>query len=204
MRNNTTDIKQILLKYEFGNFVATNSDIPVDLDSDYFSSAPGIIGCFKEKSVWHVYTTSLESHILNKREHPDQLSAYKDIATRLGLTYVVNTEICSFYNHKPESLTNAERCKNMADLVEKVLNHVKKRNHIMKEYKMNVSLDEEVSLLENELRDLRRRLLLSAKCDQRDEKKIKATQVRGVAASRTRLYSKKAGNQYAFKNAVIN
>ncbi|MBQ9625145.1 MAG: hypothetical protein IJR47_03450 [Clostridia bacterium] len=202
MNRNERDIKQILLKYEFGNFAALNSTTPVDLDSAYFADTPGIVGCFKNKSGWHVYETSLEGFILNKRRHKDQVSAYTDAAKRLGLRYAVNIDICSFYNNRDSSLKDANKCANMAMLVEKVLRHIEKRNAVMKAYNITPRLDSEIELLKQELCVLRESVLLNALPKKASPRSV-VTKTKVSMGTHQYLSSKNAGNRATVRESSL-
>ena len=154
---NKEHVKEILLKYDFGSFVASNSSTPLDLDSKSCPD-PGVVGCYKKDGKWITCEGGPMGAPLYKNTHSDQLSAYIDVAEHLGLNYAVNVEICAFFNHYEEAPFNQERYIKMADFIAETIVHIENRDKVYKKYGVDLGLQKEVLCLKQALISLRNKV----------------------------------------------
>lgn len=106
---------------------------PYTLDRDNMYLFPDSVGCYKDsKNKWCVYNVSFYRDVYSKSVFYDQVSAYKEMGRRLGLSkdFSVPSEVPTI---KEANL---------------FLYRIRERNELAKKYRMGYSLDYEIDILE--------------------------------------------------------
>lgn len=62
------------------------------IDKDTYAEISDVSGCFRRNHLWIVYETDERSQVFNEKKHLSEMTAYRDLAGRLGFQFRVPKE----------------------------------------------------------------------------------------------------------------